>query len=174
MCERARECSLLIWLCSLPNQVQSASFSHHPKELLLGSTLLKKKNSRGTPTGTLLQQRYPTRGTLLKKKNSRGTPTGTLLQQRYPTRGTLLKKKTSNFYHYIPLHNLLPVSQHHHDSRHYIFYPSSLLFLPLDVPALTPSSPNTYPRTYHIPYSRTYTHRGWVPRESTQEKIGCR
>ena len=34
--------------------------------------------------------------------------------------------------------------------------------------------PNTYPRTYHTPYSRTYTHRGWVPRESTQEKIGCR
>ena len=58
---------------------------------------------------------------------------------------------------------------------HYIFhYPSSLLFLPLDVLALTPSSPNTYPRTYHTPYSRTYTHRGWVPRESTQEKIGCR
>jgi hypothetical protein len=55
-----------------------------------------------------------------------------------------------------------------------MFFPSSLLFLPLDVLTLTPSSPNTYPRTYHIPCSRTYTHRGWVPRESTQEKIGCR
>ena len=76
--------------------------------------------------------------------------------------------------HYIPLHNLLPVNQHHHDRRHYIVYPSSLLFLPLDVLALTPSTPNTYPRTYHIPYPRTHTHRGWVPRESTQEKIGCR
>ncbi len=44
----------------------------------------------------------------------------------------------------------------------------------IDELALTPPSPNTYPRTHHIPYSRTYTHRGWVPRESTQEKIGCR
>ena len=52
--------------------------------------------------------------------------------------------------HYIPLHNLLPVNQHHHDRRHYIVYPSSLLFLPLDVLALTPSTPNTYPRTYHM------------------------
>ena len=77
--------------------------------------------------------------------------------------------------HYTPLHNLLPVSPYPHNRRHYIFhYPSSLLFLPLDVLALTPSTPNTYPRTYHTPYSRTYTHRGWVPRESTQEKIGCR
>ena len=31
-----------------------------------------------------------------------------------------------------------------------MFCPSSLLFLPLDVLALTPSSPNTYPRTYHM------------------------
>jgi hypothetical protein len=43
--------------------------------------------------------------------------------------------------HYTPLHNLLPVKQYHHNRRHYIFYyPSILLFLPLDVLVLTPSS----------------------------------
>ena len=57
--------------------------------------------------------------------------------------------------HYTPLHNLLPVSPYPHNRRHYIFhYPSSLLFLPLDVLALTPPSPNTYPRTYHTRESR--------------------
>ena len=76
--------------------------------------------------------------------------------------------------HYTSSQNPPLVNHHHHDRGHYMFYPSSLLFLSVDVLALTPPSPNTYPRTYHIPYSRTYSHRGWVPRESTQEKTGCR
>jgi len=52
--------------------------------------------------------------------------------------------------HYTSSQNPPLVNHHHHDRGHYMFYPSSLLFLSVDVLALTPPSPNTYPRTYHM------------------------
>ena len=103
---------------------------------------------------------------LCGKRKQQRYPDGTLLQQRYSAdqrysvgKGSVLKKKknilkeTSDQLlasHYTSSQNPPLVNHHHHDRGHYMFYPSSLLFLPLDVLALTPSSPNTYPRTYHM------------------------
>ena len=69
-------------------------------------------------------------------------------QQRYTRSGTLVKKKNKKKYqflisspiepqpldsHYTSSQNPPLVNHHYHDRGHNMFYPSSLLFLPLDV-----------------------------------------
>ena len=122
---------------------------------------VRKGSSRGTPTGPCCNRgTLRNRGTLLEKEAAevpRRDPAATEVlcrpevlcwkrkQQRYPN-GTLLQQRHSADQRYsvgkgsgrgTPTGTLFLIS-------HYIFYPSSLLFLPLDVLALTPPSPNTY------------------------------
>jgi hypothetical protein len=62
--------------------------------------MLKKKNSRGIPSGTLLQQRYPTRGTLLRgEKNQQRYPNGYPVATEVPY---LLKKKRVTLFSEVP------------------------------------------------------------------------
>ena len=127
-----------------------------------------KGSSRGTPTGPCCNRgTLRNRGTLWEKEAAEvpEVPCWELLKNLELSKseifgkGSVLKKKknilkeTSDQLlasHYTSSQNPPLVNHHHHDRGHYMFYPSNLLFLPLDVLALTPSSPNTYPRTYHM------------------------